>query len=1095
MSLATLLDDLDAAAVQLWVEDGQLRFRAPPGTLTGDLKDRVVAHKSDIMAVLASHVNDAKAADGDRFEPFPQTPIQQAYVVGRTDALRNGGKAANSYIEFENDTYQSGLAEDALNLLIERHDMLRTVLCDNRQQRVLPSVPRYKIPVKDLSGASEAAVSQARQAIRADLTSKRRDPTCWPLFDLHILQTDQGFILQSCVDLIILDAWSSQLFFQEWFQMMAGVPTAPAPSLRFRDVVVQHTPEETARDHAYWDVVLDDLPPAPTLPKARDTATATQHGFRRFRQHIPPELWHELRNKCRAHGVTPTNTLATILANTLSCWSVDEDVTLNLTLFNRPPIHKDINTVLGEFTNNTLLGFDGMDRPFEDQVKAAQDQLLAHLEHGTVAGVTLLQNLARKQNNYSGSLMPVVFTSLILGDIEAPQAEWVQTYGCSQTPQVTLDHQAFVEEGGLTLNWDVADDVIDLNAAEDCFVAYHDNVITYATDEAAWDVPVKRSIPAQQRDCRANTLTKGVAHEAQSLTDDFWGNVQSKPTAPAIIDQAGTLTYEQLARQAVGCAQNLERHNVISGDRVVVALPKGKDQVIAVLAIHYLNAVYVPIDPDQPVARQLSIVTQAAPAAIIAANDIFPDWPTVVLDGAVAMSPLSELAAGRSLTVRDDIAYIIFTSGTTGTPKGVCMAHGAVLNTLVAMQTEFDLGSGDRVFALSALNFDLSVFDIFATLRAGGGIVMPAPGHDRDPAHWFDLIVQHDITIWNSVPALLQMLLIWMEGKGLTIPDTLRLALVSGDWVPVTLGDKLKALGASTQAIALGGATEAAIWSNWQPLAQVHPSWASVPYGWAMPGQHYRVLDKYNMDRPDDVPGALHIGGQGLAKCYWNATDLTHAAFYDVDQQRHYSTGDFGQFWADGRLEFLGRKDHQIKLGGHRIELAEIQSTLESHDQITAAAVRLQDNTLVAYVVSSELSETDILAHTAEFLPDYMRPKRVKIMSELPLSGNGKVDLAAMPQFDVPTAAAPTKSKRRNASGPATRVLQDLVGSKNIDMNTNFFELGLSSIDLVEAHKRISAELHFEMPVTDIFTHTNLSTLEAHIASLAACPEQKRGNQ
>ncbi|MFP8964891.1 AMP-binding protein, partial [Streptomyces nanhaiensis] len=270
---------------------------------------------------------------------------------------------------------------------------------------------------------------------------------------------------------------------------------------------------------------------------------------------------------------------------------------------------------------------------------------------------------------------------------------------------------------------------------------------------------------------------------------------------------------------------------------------------------------------------------------------------------------------------------MIFTSGSTGEPKGVAVSHRAAMNTITDLNDRCHITADDRVLALSALDFDLSVYDTFGLLTAGGTLILPHHDHRTDPDHWHHLTHTHHPTIWNTVPALLDMLLTTTTDHR-PLPHTLRLALVSGDWIPLDLHPRLTHHLPHCTLIALGGATEAGIWSNHHHITTVPPHWTSIPYGRPLRNQHYRVVNHHGHDAPDWVPGELWIGGHSLALGYHNDPHTTDRKFPRTHNTRWYRTGDLGRYWPDGTLEFLGRTDHQIKINGHRIELGEIETAL-----------------------------------------------------------------------------------------------------------------------------------------------------------------------
>ncbi|STR39160.1 iron aquisition yersiniabactin synthesis enzyme (Irp2) [Klebsiella michiganensis] len=291
---------------------------------------------------------------------------------------------------------------------------------------------------------------------------------------------------------------------------------------------------------------------------------------------------------------------------------------------------------------------------------------------------------------------------------------------------------------------------------------------------------------------------------------------------------------------------------------------------------------------------------------------------------AIEAEPLADQAA----CAPTQPAYIIYTSGSTGTPKGVVISHRAALNTCCDINTRYQVGPGDRVLALSALHFDLSVYDIFGVLSAGGALVIVMENQRRDPRAWCELIQRHQVTLWNSVPALFDMLLTWCEGFADAAPEKLRAVMLSGDWIGLDLPARYHAFRPQGQFIAMGGATEASIWSNACEINRVPDHWRAIPYGFPLANQRYRVVDELGRECPDWVPGELWIGGIGVAEGYFNDPVRSEQQFVTQSNARWYRTGDLGCYWPDGTLEFLGRRDKQVKVGGYRIELGEIESAL-----------------------------------------------------------------------------------------------------------------------------------------------------------------------
>src|SRR6185295_17067551 len=390
-----------------------------------------------------------------------------------------------------------------------------------------------------------------------------------------------------------------------------------------------------------------------------------------------------------------------------------------------------------------------------------------------------------------------------------------------------------------------------------------------------------------------------------------------------------------------------------------------------------------------------------------------------------AEEAVAEIAADAASPVQSpsDLAYVIFTSGSTGKPKGVMIDHRGAVNTVLDVNSRFGIGPADRVLALSALSFDLSVWDIFGPLAAGGAIVLPGADRTRDPEHWAERIGAEGVTIWNSVPALLEMMVERLEEEDRSFPATLRLAMLSGDWIPLSLPERARQISPrrALHVISMGGATEASIWSIIYDVGEVEMEWRSIPYGRAMANQTFYVLDDELRPRPTWVPGQLAIGGIGLSVGYWRDPEKTEASFivHPRTGERLYRTGDLGRWLPSGEIEFLGREDFQVKIRGFRVELGEIETALARHSAVREAVVIALtaspgregggvpgEKRLVAYLLAepgaSPPDVGDLRGHLRAQLPEYMVPASFHVLDAFPLSSNGKVDRKALPALAAP---------------------------------------------------------------------------------------------
>ncbi|MEU5084669.1 MULTISPECIES: amino acid adenylation domain-containing protein [Streptomyces] len=482
-----------------------------------------------------------------------------------------------------------------------------------------------------------------------------------------------------------------------------------------------------------------------------------------------------------------------------------------------------------------------------------------------------------------------------------------------------------------------------------------------------------------------------------------------RPDAPAVITAHRQLSYREFTSRVNQVGRKLRELGVRPNQLVAVAMEKGWEQIVAVHGVLAAGAAYLPVDVTLPTERMHVVLERGEVTHVLtqAVVDERLNWPEQVnrLRVDTDFDGLDDRVL-EPVAAPTDLAYVIFTSGSTGVPKGVMVDHRGALNTIADINRRFGIGPEDRVIAMSGLQFDLSVFDSFGLLSVGGAVVVPDPSPKPDPAHWAGLVSDHGVTFWHSVPALLEMLVLYTEVT--RRPDrlqSLRLALIGGDWIPVTLPDRLRALIGDVQVVSGGGPAEACVWSTLYPIGEVDPSWPSIPYGTALTNQQVHVLDEELRPCPVWVPGEMYLVSDiGLAQGYWRDAERTARQFVVLPSgRRAYATGDLGRFLPDGNVELVGRKDFQVKIQGVRIELGDIESAITAHPAVhTAVLVAARTGqdipVLRAYLVARD-GGVDV-GQLREFLeaklPKYMVPAGFAVLDALPLTGNGKVDRRAL---------------------------------------------------------------------------------------------------
>jgi amino acid adenylation domain-containing protein len=616
------------------------------------------------------------------------------------------------------------------------------------------------------------------------------------------------------------------------------------------------------------------------------------------------------------------------------------------------------------------------------------------------------------------------------------------------------------------------------------------------------------STPAEER--RAVTVWNDTAVDApdRRLHELVSDRIAESPGSVAVTGPDGELTYAELDRRADALAAQLTGRGVGRGSLAGICLDRTPELVVALLAVLRVGAAYLPLDPAYPRDRLGFLLDDAAPAVLLTTGAL---RDRLSVPGDVAVVDLAEQLVPLDVPFRaprvapGDLAYVIYTSGSTGRPKGVAVTHRGIVNNVLDLNGSHGIGRGDSVLSLSSLSFDMSVYELLGMLAAGGTAVLPDPDRASDPQHWADLVERHGVTVWNSAPSLLES---FVEAAAGRCPSqSLRVAFLGGDWVPVALPDRVRALFPTLEFISLGGATEASIHSIIAPVGEVGADWTRLPYGRPMAGQQALLLDTDMRVVPIGVPGELYLGGTGLARGYVNRPSLSAQRFVPHPYAgspgvepgaRLYRTGDAARYDSSGTIHLIGRLDHQIKVRGFRIEPGEIDAALREHPGIgSAITVARKDATgvgigLVSYVVAADGTTEppgvgELRAFLRETLPGHMVPDTFVPVAALPVSANGKVDRAALPSPDAGRLEPETDYAA--PSTPLERALSDIwsvvLQSERAGVRDDFFELGGNSLGITQVTSSIRDNLRVDVTLRDIYDSATIAGQAAVVTGVA----------
>ncbi len=584
----------------------------------------------------------------------------------------------------------------------------------------------------------------------------------------------------------------------------------------------------------------------------------------------------------------------------------------------------------------------------------------------------------------------------------------------------------------------------------------------------------------------------------------FEAKAAEHPQALAIVCQGQYLTYGELEQKANQLAGYLQSLGVQAETLVGICLNRSVEMIIGLFAILKAGGAYLPLDPNYPTARLTYLLEDGGVEILLTQSKLLDRLPETSAQVVCLDQDWQEIVAVNYQPVSNvnshNLAYAIYTSGSTGNPKGVEIEHHSVVNTLFDLEQRFKISSQDSVLAVSSLSFDLSVYDIFGLLGSGGRVIIPQPENCPNPEHWLELIIQEKVTIWNSAPALMELLLDQIMTNQRTLPKSLRLVLLSGDRISPHLVMQLQTLNPQLQIISLGGATEASIWSIYYPIKNLAPSTKTIPYGRPLNNQSFYILDPKLQLVPIGATGELYIGGVGVARGYLHREQLTASKFIldpfsDSATARLYKTGDLGRYLEDGNIEFLGRIDNQVKIRGVRVELGEIEATLSQYSGITETIVAIanrpvlkdtasdnsEQTTIVAYCVSKlkSITSKQLRDFLKTRLPEYAIPAAFVFLDSMPLTPNGKINRQAL--LELPFNQLETENDflppQDTLEWQLSQIWSRILNAKPIGRNDNFFELGGNSLLALRLFEQIQTTFGKNLPLATLFQAPTIAQL------------------
>ena len=1041
--------------------------------------DPMSVNSNDIMIKEASNsqilLHDSKNA----YAPFPMNDTQISYMLGRNDCFVLGGVSTHLYMEIN--THLDVLRlERCLNQLILRHPMLCAIFSSDGSQKILENVPYYHIEQVNANSKGLYEAEQLVEKEREIMSHRIFEYDKWPLFEVRaVIMPDKSTRILFGFDALLGDGYSLQLMAEDLVQLYNNdAGQLPDLEITYRDYCLAmeqyKLTDDYKKDQLFWTEKLVDFPSSPAIPLLNQPEDIEQPHFNKLTHIMSSDQWSKIKKCARSMQITPSALLCTVYARLLSYWANQPDMGLNLTVFNRFPLHPDVDRIVGDFTSILLIDIHLCEHgDLRTDAINVHNTIMQALAHRHYSGINCVRQLAKSVGDQKQVTMPIVFTGALF-DNEFINADEKNSFGevtyvSTQTSQVYIDNKVYIgSEGDLHIEWDYVRELFCEDDIQYYFDLYVQMLYLVSTEEQP---NLRKILIPSLNDMHLITKYNNTKcpKKVALLHNGVTKYAHATPNHIAIIDGEDSITYAELERQSNRIANFLiENYGAEPGKNIAVWAERKFSTIINIVAILKTGATYIPVNPEYPMQRVTYIVEHTQSLCILGMDDEMITDVTACDDEFVP----------RIITP-DNNAYIIFTSGSTGVPKGVTITHAAAMNTIFDIVERLNLSKDDKILGISSISFDLSVFDIFGTFASGATLVIVKDQRNMNELH--SLITRHRITIWNSVPAVLSIYIDSLDCN--ERQDSIRHILLSGDWIPVSLPGHAQNYFPYASVMSLGGATEASIWSVYFPTNLPAYGIASVPYGMPLSNQKLYVLNYWKELCPLGVPGELYIGGDGLASGYWNDSEKTKEAFiFHSKFGRLYRTGDFGVLHKEGIIEFLGRRDNQVKLHGYRVELSEIELAVQKRfPHVACVSVITTNETgskkICLYLEKrSNISKKELYECLKDTLPAYMIPEHIVFVESFPLTINGKIDRNALPKLqELPN------NKEQDYMAPENRteetlqtIWKKILFLDKVATTDNFFEVGGDSLCAIQLVNEIQKAFGITMTYRNIYEYTTI---------------------
>ncbi|ASS75372.1 hypothetical protein CIG75_10465 [Tumebacillus algifaecis] len=1054
----------------------------------------------------------AKAAgkpNGIPRRPSGRTPLSFSQQrVWLLDQLEPGTATYNIpyAVQMKGDLHLDVL-ERALWEVISRHEVLRTVFSageEEAMQTVLSDL-RLTIPLLDVTDLAAAEL----EAQIASESKRPFDLTSGPLLRATVLQHGADhYTLVLVMHHIIGDGWSFGVLIGEMVALyeafLAGSPS-PLPELPVQYGDFAHWQREWMQGEVlqkqlgYWQEQLGQGLTTLHLPTDRPRPAMQTFAGATYDFWVPKALEQRLEAFSKREDVTLYMTLLSAFKVLLYRYTMQEDISVGSPIANRNKA--EIEGMIGFFVNTIVLrtGVSG-DLSFRSLLSRVKQTAVGAFANQDLPFEKLVEHLQPERNMSFSPLFQVLFAlqNAPVPELKLPGLQLQARELDSGTSKFDISLYVMQKEAGLLVKFEYNTDLFD-RATIERMGAHFQNLLHSILSDADQPIATLSLLTEREIDLCAGAWNGPTADFPKDATvpELFAAQAARTPDAPALLFENESLSFREVEERANQVARFLQKQGVERETLVGISMERTPAMIIGLLGILKAGAAYVPIDPGYPEERKAYMLQDSAVRLLLTEASVLERLPvhdaqTICLDADWA-EIAKESTAG--LDVKSDagsVMYVLYTSGSTGQPKGVEGTHRAMVNRFHWMWERYPFASGEVCAQKTSLNFGDSIWEIWGPLLQGVPLVIFSDLAVKDIEHFVPALRTQRVTRIVLVPSLLRALLDSYDDLQKELPD-LNFWVCSGEALTVELTQRFQKAVPTALLLNLYGSTEVAADVTWYETEAVSHDAVNIPIGRPIANAELYILDRNMQQTAIGVPGELHAGGAVLARGYYQRPDLTAERFVPnpFGTGRLFKTGDIVRWLPDGNIEYLGRIDNQVKIRGFRIELGEIEAALVQHDGVHSTVVTAREDIpgekrLVAYTVAHvgrELSAGDLRLFLLNKLPEYMAPSAFVMLDALPLTPSGKVNRQALPAPDRGQGLAEQTfvAPRTGVEAELAGIWQEVLRLERVSATANFFELGGHSLLATQILSRVRRAFDVQLPLKLFFETPTLHALAVQI--------------